>query len=102
MAVAADDQLTLPTLERKAKLTMAQISTRKKTIAARTPTQDAYIRALERKRTGLRHRPCRHGQDLFSPSPMRPSFWSAVPSTRSSFLAPLSKPASASAFCPAT
>ena len=48
MAVAADDQLTLPTMERKAKLTMAQISTRKKTIAARTPTQDAYIRALER------------------------------------------------------
>ncbi|MCM2396867.1 PhoH family protein [Rhizobium sp. S95] len=48
MAVAADDQLTLPTLERKAKLTMAQISTRKKTIAARTPTQDAYMRALER------------------------------------------------------
>jgi phosphate starvation-inducible PhoH-like protein len=48
MAVAADDQLTLPTLERKAKLSMAQISTRKKTIAARTPTQDAYMRALER------------------------------------------------------
>ncbi|MGV1790310.1 phosphate starvation-inducible protein PhoH [Rhizobium lusitanum] len=48
MAVAADDQLTLPTMERKAKLTMAQISTRKKTIIARTPTQDAYIRALER------------------------------------------------------
>ncbi|WP_113338381.1 PhoH family protein [Rhizobium cremeum] len=48
MAVAADDQLTLPTMERKAKLTMAQISTRKKTIAARTPTQDAYMRALER------------------------------------------------------
>ena len=48
MAMAADDQLTLPTMERKAKLTMAQISTRKKTIAARTPTQDAYMRALER------------------------------------------------------
>jgi phosphate starvation-inducible PhoH-like protein len=48
MAVAADDQLTLPTMEKKAKLTMAQISTRKKTIIARTPTQDAYIRALER------------------------------------------------------
>ncbi|SCB57750.1 phosphate starvation-inducible protein PhoH [Rhizobium aethiopicum] len=48
MAVAADDQLSLPTMERKAKLTMAQISTRKKTIIARTPTQDAYIRALER------------------------------------------------------
>jgi phosphate starvation-inducible protein PhoH and related proteins len=48
MAVAADDQLTLPTMERKSKLSMAQISTRKKTIAARTPTQDAYMRALER------------------------------------------------------
>ncbi|MFD1329978.1 PhoH family protein [Mycoplana ramosa] len=48
MAVAADDQLSLPTMERKAKLTMTQISTRKKTIAARTPMQDAYIRALER------------------------------------------------------
>ncbi|THV17233.1 PhoH family protein [Rhizobium rhizophilum] len=48
MAVATDDQLSLPTLERKAKLSMAQISTRKKTIAARTPTQDAYMRALER------------------------------------------------------
>nr|WP_316651937.1 PhoH family protein [uncultured Gellertiella sp.] len=48
MAVAADDQLSLPTMERKAKLSMAQISTRKKTIAARTPTQDVYMRALER------------------------------------------------------
>ena len=48
MAMAADDQLTLPTLERKAKLSLAQISTRKKTIVARTPTQDAYMRALER------------------------------------------------------
>lgn len=48
MAVAADDQLTLPTMERKAKLSMAQIATRKKTISARTPTQDVYMRALER------------------------------------------------------
>ncbi|SER89043.1 PhoH family protein [Rhizobium sp. NFR03] len=48
MAVAADDQLQLPTMEKKAKLNLAQISTRKKTIAARTPTQDSYIRALER------------------------------------------------------
>ncbi|MDO9417739.1 PhoH family protein [Pararhizobium sp.] len=48
MAVAADDQLSLPTMERKAKLSMAQISTRKKTIAARTPNQDVYMRALER------------------------------------------------------
>ncbi len=48
MAQAADDQLTLPTMERKAKLSMAQISTRKKTIVARTPNQDVYMRALER------------------------------------------------------
>ena len=48
MAQAADDQLQLPTLEKKAKLTMSQISTKKKTIVARTPTQDAYMRALER------------------------------------------------------
>ncbi|MBV2184358.1 MAG: PhoH family protein [Rhizobium sp.] len=48
MAAAADDQLTLPTMERKAKLSMAQIATRKKTISARTPTQDVYMRALER------------------------------------------------------
>ncbi|WP_142627769.1 PhoH family protein [Rhizobium sp. P007] len=47
MAVAADEQLTLPTMERKAKISMAQISTRKKTISARTPTQDVYMRALE-------------------------------------------------------
>lgn len=48
MAIAADDQLTLPTMENKGKLSAAQISTRKKTIFARTPTQDAYMRALDR------------------------------------------------------
>ncbi|MCO4316904.1 PhoH family protein [Phyllobacterium sp. 21LDTY02-6] len=47
MAVAADDQLSLPTME-KSKMAVAQISTRKKTIFARTPTQDAYMRALDR------------------------------------------------------
>ena len=48
MAVAADDQLTLPTIERKGKLAAAQIATRKRTIFARTPNQDAYMRAMER------------------------------------------------------
>ncbi len=43
-----DDQLSLPTLETKTRLSAAQISTRKKTIFARTPTQDAYMRAMER------------------------------------------------------
>jgi phosphate starvation-inducible PhoH-like protein len=48
MAVAADDQLSLPDIDNRAKVTAAQITTRKKTIFARTPTQDAYMRALER------------------------------------------------------
>src|SRR3569623_2075681 len=48
MAVAADDQLTLPTLERKGKVSAAQIATRKKSIYARSLNQDAYMRALER------------------------------------------------------
>jgi phosphate starvation-inducible PhoH-like protein len=48
MAVAADDQLTLPTLEKKGKMAAAQIATRKRTIHARTPNQDAYMRAMER------------------------------------------------------
>lgn len=48
MSVAADDQLTLPTMENKGKLAFAQIATRKKTVVARTPTQDAYIRAMDR------------------------------------------------------
>lgn len=44
----SEDQLSLPTLESKTRLSAAQISTRKKTIFARTPTQDAYMRAMER------------------------------------------------------
>ena len=48
MAIAADDQLTLPTLERKGKMAAAQIVTRKRTIYARSLNQDAYMRALER------------------------------------------------------
>ncbi|MDY8107848.1 PhoH family protein [Fulvimarina sp. 2208YS6-2-32] len=48
MAVAEDDQLDLPTLETKGKMSLAQISTRRRTIHARTPTQDAYMRALDR------------------------------------------------------
>ena len=48
MTLAADDQMTLPTLERKGKMAAAQISTRKRTIYARSQNQDAYMRALER------------------------------------------------------
>lgn len=42
------EQLSLPSFETCASVRMAQISTRKATIMARTRTQDAYIRALER------------------------------------------------------
>jgi phosphate starvation-inducible protein PhoH and related proteins len=48
MAMAADDQLALPTMEEKARMGTAQITTRKRTIHARSPNQDAYMRALER------------------------------------------------------
>ncbi len=48
MIESEDSQLVLPTLERKGKVRMAQIATRKATIVARTPAQDAYMRAMER------------------------------------------------------
>ena len=48
MIETEDSQLTLPTLEKKGKVRMAQIATRKSTVLARTPAQDAYIRAMER------------------------------------------------------
>ncbi len=47
MAVAADDQLDLPNIA-GSRVAAAQISTRKKTIYARSPNQDAYMRALDR------------------------------------------------------
>ena len=48
MVESEDSQLSLPTLEKKGKVRMAQIATRKATIVARTPAQDAYMRAMER------------------------------------------------------
>ncbi len=48
MAAAAEAQLNLPTLDPKGRLAMAQIATRRRTVMARTPTQDAYIRAFDR------------------------------------------------------
>ncbi len=48
MAEAADAQLSLPSLEPRGRLAMAQISTRRRTVMARTPVQDAYIRAFDR------------------------------------------------------
>jgi len=48
MAEAADAQLNLPTFEPRGRLSMAQIGTRRRTVMARTPNQDAYIRAFDR------------------------------------------------------
>lgn len=48
MARSRETQLPLPTLEPKARFAAAQISTRRKTVVARTPGQDAYIRAMDR------------------------------------------------------
>ena len=48
MAEAADAQLTLPSFEPKGRLAMAEISTRRRTVMARTPMQDTYIRAFDR------------------------------------------------------
>ena len=48
MARSRGTQLPLPTLEPKARIAAAQISTRRKTVVARTPGQDAYIRAMDR------------------------------------------------------
>jgi len=48
MAESVDAQLSLPSLEPKGRLSMAQIATRRRTVMARTPMQDAYIRAFDR------------------------------------------------------
>ncbi len=48
MATAAEAQMDLPSLEPRGRLAMAQLATRRRTVMARTPTQDAYIRAFDR------------------------------------------------------
>jgi phosphate starvation-inducible PhoH-like protein len=49
MAEAEDAQLSLPTLAESGRMQLARIATRKKSVVARTPMQDAYIRAMERQ-----------------------------------------------------
>lgn len=46
MVQTRDAQLPLPTLEKNGRIRMAQIATRKSTIIARTPAQDAYMRSF--------------------------------------------------------
>ena len=47
-AIAADSQLSLPTMEPRSRMSFAQVSTRRRTIVARTAAQDAYLRAMDR------------------------------------------------------
>jgi phosphate starvation-inducible PhoH-like protein len=48
MAQAPEAQLSLPTMDDSSRMRFARIATRKKSIVARTPKQDAYIRAMDR------------------------------------------------------
>ncbi len=48
MAEAEEQQLPLPTLDGPGRMQLAKIATRKKSVVARTPMQDAYIRAFDR------------------------------------------------------
>ena len=46
MIQTRDAQMVLPTMEKSGRVRMARIATRKSTIIARTPAQDAYMRAF--------------------------------------------------------
>ena len=48
MAEAPQSQLSLPTLDDSSRLRFSSIATRKRSVVARTPMQDAYIRAMDR------------------------------------------------------
>ena len=48
MAANVNLQLSLPTMEPKTRLSFAQVSTRRRTVVARSPAQDAYLRAMDR------------------------------------------------------
>jgi len=48
LAIADVAQLNLPTLEPKTRMAYAQVSTRRRTVVARTPAQDTYLRAMDR------------------------------------------------------
>ncbi len=48
MAEAEEAQLPLPTIDGPGRMQLARIATRKKSVVARTPMQDAYIRAMDR------------------------------------------------------
>jgi phosphate starvation-inducible PhoH-like protein len=100
MALATDDQLTLPTLERKGKVSAAQIATRKRTIYARSLNQDAYMRALER--SNWCSASARPAPANLSRLPMPRCCWSAAWWNASSCRGRPSRPANGWASCRAT
>ena len=101
MAIAADDQPTLPTLERKGKMAAAQIATRKKTI---------YARSLTRTRICVRWNDPSWSSASALRAPARPIWRSLMPrcclsaawSSASFCRGRRSRPASGWAFCRAT
>ncbi len=101
MIETEDSQLTLPTLEKKGKVRMAQIATRKSTIIARTPAQDAYMRAMDRSELVFGVGPAVPARPIWR-WPMPPRSSNGATSTASSSPARPSRPGSAWAFCPAT
>jgi phosphate starvation-inducible PhoH-like protein len=46
MAMTADTRAETPNADAKGRLSMAEISTRRRTVVARTPVQDAYVRSM--------------------------------------------------------
>ncbi|MHA1188851.1 MAG: PhoH family protein [Alphaproteobacteria bacterium] len=48
MAEQPDAQLPLPTLDEAGRMQFARVATRKRSVVARTPMQDSYIRAMDR------------------------------------------------------
>ena len=62
--------MPLPTLDGPGRMQLARIATRKKSVVARTPMQDAYIRAMDRSSWSSASAPPAPARPI-SPSPMR-------------------------------
>ncbi len=102
MAAAADAQMTLPTLEPKGPPGDGAVGTRRRTVMARTPTQDAYIRAFDRSELVFGVGPAGTGKTYLAVAYRRRHARARRGRPPRSCRARRSRPASASASCPAT